>query len=182
MMYGAQVAAFAAGIGIAVAAAPAAADFDGHRMLGELYYPDLDTLVDSFDKNVDPDTPEFVWTAEGHPFDGYYVNLSGSTITLKMSLTDWNWSWWGECEFGGIIFTDIDQTMDAFESLVISDSEGDDMPWIDMEYGVLNEDQFYYNVAPTRTCTPTHTHTHTHTHEPAVGSLNVPSSHAHLSF
>ena len=148
MMYGAQVAALVAGIGIAVAAAPAAADFDGHRMLGDLYYPNQDTLFDSFDKIIDPSVPEYVSTIDGHPFDGYYVNFEGSTMTLKVSVTDFERLRWNECNFGGFIFTDVDQTMDAFESLAIIDSQGDEIPWIDMDYGVLNEDQFYYNIGP----------------------------------
>ena len=148
MSYGAQVAAFAAGIGIAVVAAPAAADFDGHRMLGEgAGFPDSDSPT-SFEEIVNPDAPEFVWHIADHPFDGFYLNFSGSTLTLKISLTDFEWSYWPEEEFVGFLFTDIDQTMDGFESLTLIDSQGDDIPWIDMDFGVISEDQFYFDVSP----------------------------------
>jgi hypothetical protein len=148
MMYGAQVAALAAGIGIAVAAAPAAADFDGHLIFGQFYYPDDDTPTGSFEAIVDPDSPEYIYSVPGHPFDGFYYNLAGSTLTFKVSVTDFVSIYFGEADFTGVVFSDVNGTMDDFVSLAIEDSYGQEVDFNLMEYGVLNEDQFFINFGP----------------------------------
>ena len=149
MKYCAQVAAWTAGIGMAVAAVPAAADFDGNLIFAQWYYPDWDSPAGSWEAIVDPDAPEYVYTIDGHPFGGYYFDLVNSTFEWKGSITDFISLSWVQGEVVGLILTDANGTIDPFESLEMIESQSSfDVDFSMLDYGVLNDDQFFINFGP----------------------------------
>ena len=64
------------------------ADFDGNTIGGEWYWPDLDSVVDSFEAVVDPVVPEYFYNIDGNPFDGYFINFAGSSVLFGFSTAD----------------------------------------------------------------------------------------------
>jgi hypothetical protein len=149
MKYGAQITALAAGIGIAIVAAPAAADFDGHLMSGQWFFPDWDSPGSIWEEIVDPDSPEYIRTFDDHPLDGYYFDLEGTTLEWKVSMTDYEAMRWNRIEVIAMVFTDVNDTMAAFQSLEMVDSQSSyDVDFSKMNYGVLNNDQFFIDFGP----------------------------------
>jgi hypothetical protein len=120
------------------------ADFDGASIGGEWYAPDLGTLVDEFEAVVDPNIPEYFYKIPGHPFDGYFINFAGSSVLFGFSTTDFETYAWNEEEFNGWIFTDVDGSLDGFQSVSLGATSGT-ANYANIEIGVLNEDQFFVN-------------------------------------
>ena len=144
----ARAAAF--GVGLAMVVGPAVADFDGHLVSGQFYYPDWDTPAGDPFEEIVTGAPEYVYSIPDHPFDGYYVNLDDERIEWRFSATDFPGTYWQqEVEVLGIIFTDVEGTMDGFQSLQLIESQTSyDVDWTSIEFGVLNEDQFFVNLGP----------------------------------
>ena len=94
--------------------------------------------------------PEYVSSIPDHPFDGYYVDLDANTIEWRFSATDFPGIYWPqEVEVLGIVFTDAGGTMDGFQSLQLIESQTSyDVDWTSIDFGVLNEDQFFINLGP----------------------------------
>ena len=138
------------GIGTTMIVGSAAADFDGHLVSGQWYSPDWDSPAGDPFEEIVTGSPEFVYSLPGHPFDGYYVNLYEDKIEWRFSATDYpGLYWYQEVEVLGLIFTDVGGTMDAFQSLELIESQTSyDVDWTTIEFGVLNEDQFFLNLGP----------------------------------
>ena len=118
------------------------ADFDGNTIGGEWYWPDLDSVVDSFEAVVDPVVPEYFYNIDGNPFDGYFINFAGSSVLFGFSTADFEYLYFEEADFNGWIFTDVAGELDPFQSVTLGATSGT-ANYANIDIGVLNDDQFY---------------------------------------
>ncbi len=124
--------------------AGAATTFDGALIAGE--WIDDSGVFDTFAEVVDPNLPEYFWTGEDTPFDGFAVNLGGSSVEFRYSTLDFEYLYYAKSS--RFIFTDVDDVLADFESVALGDSRGDGgIDWSLLELGVLDANSFYVDFA-----------------------------------
>ena len=107
------------------------------------------SILVSFSAIVDsnPDSaPEHVWTIDGRPFDGHFIDFHDSTARFFHAFSE------SEGIFRPIpgviwVFTDIDDSMDDFAAVTSGSHFGEEVDWTRLDMGVLNEDRSYVDFA-----------------------------------
>ncbi|MCP4833182.1 MAG: hypothetical protein GY895_00315 [Phycisphaera sp.] len=107
------------------------------------------SILDSFSAIVDsnPDSaPEHVWTIDGRPFDGHFIDFHDSTTRFFHAFAKSEWIF---RPIPGVtsVFTDIDDSMPDFAAVTSGSHFGEEVDWTRLNMGVLNEDQFHVDLA-----------------------------------
>ena len=103
------------------------------------------SILDSFSAIVDsnPDSaPEYVWTIDGQPFDGYFIDFHDSTTRFFYSWAEWGGAYYPD-PASTFIFTDIDDTMADFTGIQLGDFFGEEVDWTQLDFGLIDGNQFY---------------------------------------
>lgn len=139
------------GFGVALAAtlgSSAMGEFYRHLMSGEWTYE-----TDTISEVVDYFEAEPIWNAPTYEHyeddgSGFSLNIRQRSVLFRFSGTEANpFSFDGDPyfpNFNGWTFTDVDGTIAAFDSLTVR-GKGKNVDWDQVDYGVINEDQFYVN-------------------------------------
>ena len=103
--------------------------------------PILDSFSAIVDSNQDS-APEYVWTFDDQPFDGYFIDFHDSTRRSFYSWAEWTGAY-NAYQGSTFIFADIDDTMADFTGIELGDFFGEEVDWTQLDFGLIDGNQFY---------------------------------------
>lgn len=145
---GSVVAMTAGALLASVLTASASAEFYRH-MVGGVWEYETDTIFEELGEFEE----EALWNQKEYEHyddqgSGFYVDVRQISVLIKFSGTNEDpFEFGGDPDFpdyNGWRFTDVDGTIAAFES-VEGVGRGRNVDWSQVDYGVVNEDEFYVN-------------------------------------
>lgn len=117
----------------------AATTFDGALIQGDTVGSSGD-IFNQFTEVVDPDSPEYVYRLPSSPLSGFYIDFSDDNVLFNFSTVgDIGLVFAQPVEW---VFTDVDDSLADFESVVLADSVGDDIDWGLLGLEVIDADSF----------------------------------------
>lgn len=119
-------------------------DFNNNEMHAEWRGPDP-TFLEEWDNVIDPFTTEYVHQIVDNPLDGYSISVAGDLLTFSFTTSNLPYVFWYETAYNGWSFEDVNGTMGGFESIEIFDSQGSNVDWNLLDYGVDDSQRFHIN-------------------------------------
>jgi hypothetical protein len=131
----------AAGLAVTFIGTAAMGDvFYGNEISGQLLMGDAE--LDAFSTVANWDGPEYDWDFGA---GSAAIDIRQVSVRFNFSLADGEMVNFGDEEFYGWVFTDVNDTMDDFGSVGVS-GRGWDVDWGSIDAGVISADQFYVDL------------------------------------
>ena len=119
-------------------------DFNYSEMNAEWRGPDP-SFLEEWNVVIDPLATEYVHRIVDNPLDGYSISVAGDLLTFNFTTSSLPYVYWYETAYNGWSFEDVNGTMGGFESIEIIASQGSNVDWNLLEFGVDDARRFHIN-------------------------------------